>query len=435
MDQNFTTQDAPLSPTAPDSADASSQTEETRLGELIARATGKYAMKDYSSAAELYSQATELQASMNGEMAIENADLLYSYGKCLYYVAVSNSEVLGSKVAGEVSSSGKQSSKTMANGKRSKSSKEERVAEEAMAQIVVDKHEANPEQKPEAENPKTSDQPYFQFTGDDAGWDTSDEEGEGVEDEEDGAEEEDDFANAFEMLDIARVLLLRKLESLSKADDSSKGKAKAADTPEIRQTKEKLADTYDLQSEISLEGEKFPNAVTDLRSALALKQQLFPESSSVIAECHYKLSLALEFSSVTQQKDEQGNVNEQETRVDEEMRKEAAMEMEAAINSCKLRMKQEEAELAAIGEGQTLREQAANATDVQKCPSQNNIDDVKEMVADMEQRVSDQRFSLFTNPRLPREKLILSTSFLNSSGLQFPSTTPLAPAPLMVQAH
>src|SRR5436305_3032522 len=71
-----------------------------QLTDLVARATAKYAIKDYEPAAELYSQATALQAEINGEMALENADLLYSYGKCLYFVAVSNSDVLGGTAAG-----------------------------------------------------------------------------------------------------------------------------------------------------------------------------------------------------------------------------------------------------------------------------------------------------------------------------------------------
>ena len=72
-----------------------------RLDDLKAQATLKYAVKDYDAAVELYSEATELQATINGEMAAENADLLYAYGRCLYHVAVANSDVLGSRVAGE----------------------------------------------------------------------------------------------------------------------------------------------------------------------------------------------------------------------------------------------------------------------------------------------------------------------------------------------
>ncbi|KAK3109490.1 hypothetical protein LTR53_017206, partial [Teratosphaeriaceae sp. CCFEE 6253] len=70
------------------------------LRKLLALATEKYALKQYAPAAEVFSQAAEVQDQLNGEMSPENADLLYQYGRCLYHVAVGNSDVLGGKVAG-----------------------------------------------------------------------------------------------------------------------------------------------------------------------------------------------------------------------------------------------------------------------------------------------------------------------------------------------
>ncbi|KAK5016962.1 hypothetical protein LTR60_002150, partial [Cryomyces antarcticus] len=72
-----------------------------RLANMVASATQQYSLKNYDAAADFYSEATELQAIVNGEMSPENADLLYAYGRCLYHVAVSKSDVLGGKVAGE----------------------------------------------------------------------------------------------------------------------------------------------------------------------------------------------------------------------------------------------------------------------------------------------------------------------------------------------
>src|SRR5690349_11588510 len=66
-----------------------------RLADLTAKATAEYAVKHYSEAAELYSHASEIQAEINGDMAVENADLLYAYGKCLFYLAQQTSSVLG----------------------------------------------------------------------------------------------------------------------------------------------------------------------------------------------------------------------------------------------------------------------------------------------------------------------------------------------------
>ena len=349
------------------------------LEELLAQATGYYAQKNYRTAAELYSRATELQAKVNGELSIKNADLLYLYGRCLYHVAVEKSDVLGSKVAGEkpgpnpgASAAGGPSKKP--NGR---SAREDRVAEEAIAAVATDT-----EQSPIPEPGTTENKPYFQFTGDENFVDSEEEDAEGQNAEQGAAEEEDDdFSNAFEILDLARVLLQRRLEE---AEGSASEKGKSAGESEVtKQLRERLADTHDLQAEISLEGEQFQSAVNDLKAALALKEGLYTQDSSLIAEMHYKLSLALEFSSVTQQKDEQGEVDQsQAAYVDEKMREEAAQQMEAAIASCRLRIDKEQ---------KALEAGTTEGTGARSKITKKSIDEVREMVQDMEQRVSAQR--------------------------------------------
>ncbi len=351
-----------------------------QLRNLTAQATLKYSVKDYNAAAELYSQATELQAGINGELSSENADLLYAYGRCLYHVAVKNSDVLGSKVAGEKREEGhkrlgskekKQEVYEEADGQQ------ERIAEEVVTKIIEGKE--GPTQP--SEEPDRESKPYFQFTGDE-NFDTSEEEEEGdiadAEDAED-ADEDDDFVNAYEVLDLARVLLLKKLDEVE--NSSGKGKEKG-ESHQVQHLKERLADTYDLQAEISLEGERFPNAVVDLKSALELKKGLFPQESSLVAEAHFKLSLALEFSSVTPQKNENGEVDsDTDAHVGISMREEAALEMEEAIASCRLRIKREEA---------ILLDPREDTGDFGKPKVTNrDIADVKEMVKEMEQRVSN----------------------------------------------
>ena len=357
------------------------RTRESRLKYLTAQATAKYAVKDYNAAAELYSQATELQAELNGEMSPRNADLLYAYGRCLYHVAVSNSDVLGSKVAGERPQEIKRPAKSRATEEGSAiidgRHEDEKVTEEIIAAVATRKNgqTAIDDGKPESK-------PYFAFNGD-QNFDDSDEDEEeaigetGDDREAEGEVEDDDFSTAYEVLDLARLLLQRRVEETVACEGEEQTTSDAAT---VKQLKERLADTYDLQAEISLEGERFPNAVVDLKAALQLKQELFPRDSSLIAEAHYKLSLALEFSSVTQQKAENGEVDAGQTaHIDEAMREEAAKEMEAAIISCKVRIEREEAALA-IGSsinGNTKKSKVTRAS----------IDDVKEMVKDMEQRV------------------------------------------------
>lgn len=356
----------------------------SQLRNLTAQATLKYSVKDYNAAAELYSRATELQAEINGEMSSENADLLYAYGRCLYHVAVKNSDVLGSKIAGEKREEGHKKPGSKKQRKQEtiyeSDGQQKRVAEEVVTKIVEEKD--GPIQP--GEEADSGSKPYFQFTGDE-NYDTSDEqEEEGAETDAESAgdaDEEDDFVNAYEVLDLARVLLLKKLEEVD--NSSGKGKAKG-ESQQVQQLKERLADTYDLQAEISLEGERFPNAVTDLKSALELKKGLFPEESSLVAEAHFKLSLALEFSSVTQPKFENGEVDsDTEGHVDESMREEAALEMEKAIASCTLRIKAEEVIL--------LGNFEANGDFEKPKVTKEDIADVKEMVKEMEQRLLELR--------------------------------------------
>ncbi|CDM29215.1 hypothetical protein DTO013E5_5917 [Penicillium roqueforti] len=350
----------------------SEQEKRTQLDDLIAQAAAKDATKDYDSASELYSQATELQAELNGELSPENADLLYAYGKSLYNVAVSKSDVLGSKVAGEQQPQSGKASSTNISSAGSKSTSDSLV-QDAITNSMAEKSSSTKRAGREPE--PTSSKPFFQFTGDENFVDSEDEDEEPADQAEDD-EEDDDFANAFEVLDLARVLYLKKL-SAAEENDEGKGKSTTMST-DTKHIKERIADTHDLQAEISLEAERFREAVSDLRTVLELRNSLYPLEDPSVAECHYKLSLALEFASAQQGGEEDNN---DKPKVDEEMRKEAATQMEYAITSCKVRMAQEEKKLEAEKDGD---EDKATAT-------KRKIANVKEIVTEMEQRLVDLR--------------------------------------------
>lgn len=334
-----------------------------KLNTLKASATKEYSLKNYGAAADLYSEATEIQALVNGEMSPQNAELLYAYGRCLYHVAISKSDVLGSKVAGEEPKKKKR--------KTDRAAGSEKLAEEVVEAVIEEKDAKEDSKSKDADTSK----PFFQITGDE-NWTDSEDEGEDAEDGE-AEEEEDDFANAYEVLDLARVLLTRQIEAL---EGSESGKGKAVESNEVtgekRTVMERLADTHDLQAEIWLESERFSDAVPDFRSALDLKVKLYPAESSLIAEAHYKLSLALEFASIrkVEQEGEAVEAEQKAPEVDEEMRQEAASHMEQAIASCRLRVEKESALL-------------ASATKEEKEKKEKNIKEVKEMIADLEQRV------------------------------------------------
>lgn len=107
---------------------------------------------------------------------------------------------------------------------------------------------------------------------------------------------------------------------------------------------------------------------------------MYPEESEIIAEAHFKLSLALEFASITRTKDEDGDepTTESESHLDQGMRDEAITELELAIKSTKLKLANKEVELA----------ETSSPDDNEVTRAQ--IAEVKEIVADMEARVSHQ---------------------------------------------
>lgn len=188
---------------------------------------------------------------------------------------------------------------------------------------------------------------------------------------------EDDFASSFEALDLARVLYEKKLQE----PEEGEGKGKSTgDSPMTMHYKERLGETHDLLAEISLENERFPGAVADFRSSLGYKMELNPEESEIIAEAHFKLSLALEFASINQTKEEgedEGADNEKEQVVDQAMRDEAMKELELAIKSTTLKLQNKEVELASSHspeDNDITREQIA---------------DVKGMIAELEGRLAE----------------------------------------------
>ncbi|KAM5352183.1 hypothetical protein ACJ41O_004906 [Fusarium nematophilum] len=343
------------------------------LADLSAKGTALYAQRSYEEAAEVFSRASILQAEINGETAPENAEILFHYGRSLFKVGQSKSDVLGGPAATE--------KRKKANGGENKAKKPaqteaEKVTQEGVA-IVAEQKDAEKKEDGAPKDEADAKKPLFQFTGDE-NFDDSDDE-EGAEGEEEEEEEEDDLATAFEILDLARVCYLKRLENL-KEDEEESGKGKevaAGDSPTVRHVKERLADTHDALSEISLENERYPNAIEDGRTSLRYKLELYPEESEIIAEAHFKLSLALEFASVTTPDDDGQNAKREE--MDQGLRDEAVKEMELAIKSSKLKLQNKEVELATM----------ASPEDNEL--ARKSIQEMKEVIGDMEQRLVDLR--------------------------------------------
>ncbi len=183
---------------------------------------------------------------------------------------------------------------------------------------------------------------------------------------------------------------MKQLSQLNSAAEGEKGKDTSGEMSSAeRHVKERLADTHDTLAEISLENERYvtthtvlrqhancysyPNAIEDGRVSLTYKLELYPEESEVIAEAHYKLSLALEFASITSSGDEGGNAKREE--IDQDLRDEAVKEMDLAIKSFRLKLQAKEVEIAT----------SASPSDNELL--RKDVVEMKEVIADMEQRV------------------------------------------------
>ncbi|KAJ7250480.1 hypothetical protein B0H12DRAFT_1120552 [Mycena haematopus] len=216
------------------------------LDTTIEHAKRAFALEKYEQAVDFYATALELVTKKSGDDAPETADLYFAYGKALLENAISQSSVLG------------------------KDQPEEDAQEESSA----------------------GNAPILSFTGDAEDTEVDlkdipadgDEDGEGDADpdEDADAEPEDDFNAAWEVLDLARAIYARQTEESEGADED---------------VQLKLADTYIALGDVSLETEKFDQAITDYEAGLSLKDTLLPRSSRQIAEAHYKLSMVLDLTS------------------------------------------------------------------------------------------------------------------------------------------
>nr|GAT53589.1 predicted protein [Mycena chlorophos] len=223
------------------------------LPTTIEHARRAFALRKYEQAVEHYATALEMMTKEHGDDsdAPEMADLYFHYGRALLENAISQSGVLGKD---------------------------------------------QPEQEDEGEDAKatgSSNGPILSFSGD-ADDDAVDlfkaaNDAVDAENDEDGAEDgdgdddepEDDFNAAWEVFELARQIYAKQNEQ--KPDD-----------PELQM---KLAETYLLLGDVSLETEKFDQAITDYEAGLALKSVLLPQSSRQLAEAHYKLCIVLDLTS------------------------------------------------------------------------------------------------------------------------------------------
>ena len=139
------------------------------LADLSAKGTALYAHKSYEEAVEIFSEASVLQAEINGEMAPQNAEILFHYGRSLFKVGQSKSDVLGATAGGEKTGNAAPKKSKPTAAPKPAETEAQKVTEEGVA-LVAEKEQGESIQaaaakKSAAEGP-AANKPLFQFTGD-----------------------------------------------------------------------------------------------------------------------------------------------------------------------------------------------------------------------------------------------------------------------------
>ncbi|CAO3691009.1 unnamed protein product [Rhizopus stolonifer] len=187
---------------------------------------------------EKFGEACQLLDQLHGDLAPENGDVYFIYGKALLQFAIQQNAVLGQSA-------------------------------QANATAVEEQQKGTKEVEVSSSNPLIQMESMPEFKDEnDTEEDEEDEEGEG--------EPEEDFEAAWDILDAARIIF-------EKSDD--------------KETQLKLADVHLCLADVSLETEKFDASLADYEKAIEIKEKYLEDHNRELAEAYYKFALALEFSS------------------------------------------------------------------------------------------------------------------------------------------
>lgn len=270
------------------------------INRAVADGSRAYSAQNYELASEKYGEACQL---FNEKEGSDDFDLLFLYGKALFQNAVLRSEVFGGKA-------------DLVSGEEEKEP-EKKEEETGNFQFSEDAPLA---EEDDAEGPVLAEEDE----DDEENEENKNEENENEENEEN---EQSDFEVAWEILDLTRSLIegkIKETEDKEPAKPYLKSDKDETSNKFVLLTK-KLSEVYDLLGEVSLEAENFQQSATDLERCLDLRLALYPATSSLVSESHYKLSLALEFCVE-----------------DPELRSKATEQMRLAIESVKERTASEE---------------------------------------------------------------------------------------------
>lgn len=391
---------APASDAAPsapaekqDEAATSSQEESVPPRRRLDDAERLMALKQWEQAADEYAQALDgLREEFPDEHSPQLAPVLHRYGRSLLEHAIATSGALGG--------GGGQQDAPMPV-KKKKSSK-------------AASGEAGPSSSSSSAKPAD---PRFSFSGD------ADDDEEDEEEEEAGAqgqeeEDEDDLSVAFAVLDLARIIYQKLLDSDANAASASLTTIQGQSWNHVR-IKNELAEVLNDLGDVGLETENFQQASSDYETSLQLLSPLLHPHSRRLADAYLRLGLALEFHPEDKRQAEAPNyvqsaANTLRARLDALQRRreilqrggsEEARSQAAAAQLREEKAKEESAAEAGEGEGAAAAKgkgKGKEAVTSEGVPAERDdvaemdeprvereLKDVEEMIADLDAKLED----------------------------------------------
>merc|ERR1712029_1009789 len=103
--------------------------------------------------------------------------------------------------------------------------------------------------------------------------------------EKEDEEEPSNLQLAWEMLELAKNILVKQADSVKQEEKERKAAIDA-----------RICDKFQTLGELSIENENYPQAIEDLGTCLQRRQKMLPEDSRLIAETHYQLGVAQGFN-------------------------------------------------------------------------------------------------------------------------------------------
>ncbi|KAJ1730258.1 hypothetical protein LPJ61_003111 [Coemansia biformis] len=236
------------------------------IADLLEKGTRAFALSDWEEAIENFGELSSITEQTFGSESPRYADCLVMYGRALLQHAIEQSALLAQRTLAEAAAGnlGKGGDGDAAPAKANINFE----GEPDFRQIESMEHaDSGVDEAGPSSGDKQAEDEGAAANGAAADGDESGEDGEG--------DEQDDFAAAWDVLDLARVIQEKETDGKSRL---------------------KYAETLMLLGDVSMESENFAQAVRDFGAALDVKQQLLGDDSRELAELYYKVALAHEYN-------------------------------------------------------------------------------------------------------------------------------------------